>query len=1164
MSKFTVRKTLLTSAASVLMLSLASGPALAQETQTFDIDAQPLAKALLEFSEQSGVTVAVQSPLVEGKTAPPVKGAYEPGEALRQILKGSGLKLITTASGGYAITKASNGVSGPGEASEPVTVTGKLTDERTGNNLKGAQVTIEETGQTTSTDDLGNYRFPSVRPGRYILRVSYLGYQEILVPITVQAGRASNTNFTLTGGFDGREIVVYGNRSARAQSLNQERTAENSQTVLSADFLGNFDGDTISEALRRAPGVAFEQDSVTGDGTNVIVRGLAPDLNTVTLNGLRLPDGSGTERSADLSNILTDSISKITINKTLLPSQDSSGTGGLIEIETKGPLDRKRRFASLSVSGAKRAGGFRDEFLVSGTISGTFGADDNFGLSASVQYREQEIKRISYDVTVNPDFILIPYLPVSGDGTPLASASSLDPRTSFPFDSGVEEVYPGSVTNGFNGAKTSNLSVTISGQWKIGDHSNLRIDYTRAEEERDSFTRQFNISANARYELLPVNELGGELRNVLVAEGALARFGIPGVSLGVLRSGQAELGRQDVTNSLSFQGKTDLGSWEFDYKLGFAEAETDTPLSVSATASSGFLGGGVSTTIDQFLLPEALQNVTSDGRIVYPYAPLSGNGYPVPLINQAGFDFYNSADVPFGTAQVTSGQTGENRRHTVDFSSRYNLDGSILKYIEAGVFFEKAAFGNAPVGDGDTFIAFAPGGLSLEDVGLSLGEGSLTDIGINGRFSVLDQSQFINFAQNIGEIAETTPGLLIFPTTIAGDARLQDAFTKEQNLSAYFQARADIGKLEVVGGVRLDKVKIEARNPTQTVFFDELGNFDDVFFETSKTLVDQVAKQTAILPRLALTYRQDENLLIRLGYSQTIARPRVQDLSDRQDIGLDLRPVFGPNNDRPRLRIAQGNPDLKPTRTSNYDLSLEKYFTDVGQVKISLFYKKISNLLEQTSVVGIEELIGVELPDDPRFQNLPSDIFVRVVTPSNADTKADIWGVETAFEKQFTFLPGAWSGFGIFANYTYSDSSKEIPIEFFDPVTQELRVARIKDVPFTGTAKHSGTAALTYNKYGIDAALSFTRQARRLTAFQSFNLSRYAESDDSLDFRAEYRFKRLGGDWRLWVEGSDLLKGTDDPDIQTSIGGFGSTPKYFLGGNYFGGRAVKVGATVSF
>ena len=77
------------------------------ETKAFDIEAQPLAKALLEFNEQSGVLVMAPQALVEGKTAPAIEGEITADEALDRILSGSGLKSNASDSGAITITLAS-------------------------------------------------------------------------------------------------------------------------------------------------------------------------------------------------------------------------------------------------------------------------------------------------------------------------------------------------------------------------------------------------------------------------------------------------------------------------------------------------------------------------------------------------------------------------------------------------------------------------------------------------------------------------------------------------------------------------------------------------------------------------------------------------------------------------------------------------------------------------------------------------------------------------------------------------------------------------------------------------------------------------------------------------------------------------------------------------
>ena len=132
-----------------------------------------------------------------------------------------------------------------------------------------------------------SFRFINVPQGSATLTVSYLGYAGQSVVVGVRSDAISQS-FALRGGSEIEEIVVYGSRSARAQALSQERAADNVSTVLSADLLGQFGGATVSDALRRAPGIAFIPNSETNDGSDVIVRGVSPDLNQIRLNGTRL------------------------------------------------------------------------------------------------------------------------------------------------------------------------------------------------------------------------------------------------------------------------------------------------------------------------------------------------------------------------------------------------------------------------------------------------------------------------------------------------------------------------------------------------------------------------------------------------------------------------------------------------------------------------------------------------------------------------------------------------------------------------------------------------------------------------------------------------------------------------------------------------------------
>lgn len=86
-------KTLLLAAA--LSAGLHTGTTLAQTApapQTIDIPAGSLAQALDRLGEQTGVLITYEPGLVQGLNAPRVSGQFPPGEALRRLLSGSGIR----------------------------------------------------------------------------------------------------------------------------------------------------------------------------------------------------------------------------------------------------------------------------------------------------------------------------------------------------------------------------------------------------------------------------------------------------------------------------------------------------------------------------------------------------------------------------------------------------------------------------------------------------------------------------------------------------------------------------------------------------------------------------------------------------------------------------------------------------------------------------------------------------------------------------------------------------------------------------------------------------------------------------------------------------------------------------------------------------------------
>lgn len=1025
---------------------------------------------------------------------------------------------------------------------------------------------------------------PNLPNGEYTLTVSFLGYPEVSRSLTV-SNENQILNIQIESLFD--EIVVLGTRSAQMQALNQERTSPVTSTVVSADQLGVFNGTTISEALRRAPGISFIPDASTGDGANVIVRGLEPDLNQVQLNGIRLLDGTGLGRSPDLSSFLTESIESVTISKSLLPSHDSNGAGALIEVETKSPLDRARRFVSFNAEYGERGNDFGDEFLLGGTVSGTFGENDDFGSSLSVSYRERDVTNLNYDLGL---INFGQYLPLADDGTP-AGVRTVDPRTPFPFESGANEVYPERV--GANQGSVENTILSIAGalEKQFGSHTSIRLDATYTEREDARFALFTNLSALSMYDTAPVPELGGELRNSLVSEDPRRNsFPLPtgtpqAVEGNVFRS--ASYSPRDTSENLvlSLRGDTVTGGWKFGYQGGYSVSESNSGerfnfgLTSQSLVAPGVFGPTNFIADRSFLSDEAIANQTGDGRIVSIFAPLQTSGgaqFVLPLFNQAGFDFYND---PSNVAVVEFSRVDPRRSEaealTLDFSARRDFDFRNLKYLEVGVtyqdteFFSPGRIGGSAVG----FQSFQspsidpndPAFVSALDLGLTFGPGLLTSVGAESDLIALERASVEAVSSSFQSLVES--GLLI-PVNTQPPNETSETSTAEETFSAYVEGRFDIGKLEIVGGVRIERLDLSSTFFTVPVVQDSFFGSPDL--SQYRQRVSDTATQTDVLPRLALTYRQSENMVFRGAYYTTVSQPQLNLLTDRDSPFLSFRPFFSTRGAPATFTLQRGNPELKPATTHNFSADAEYYTDDAGVFSVSVFYKEIEDSLQNNDFIGDE---GV-LPDDFVFPEaffdeavpeIPDGTEFRFIIPGNSGFEDTIWGVELNAVQQFGFMPSPWDGFGIIANYTYTDSDRteqrNVP-ESVDPSGEVF----ISGVPFAESPEHQGTVGLTYAKFGIDSSLLYTAQDRRLSTFNINSTSEYNEVFDSLDFQFIYTrtAREQGAITSFFFRANDLLRDEDDSFLELTRGGENGSPAYFTGATFLGGRSFEAGFSVIF
>src|ERR1700686_4653367 len=224
-----------------------------------------------------------------------------------------------------------------GAQERKATISGHATDTNQ-DPLAGARVELQPLGQTATTDSFGQFTISDVSPGKYVLTVSYLGFDPFSTDVSVGSGAAVNGDAVLQIATVSQEGIVRGERErGEIEALNREQTADNIVQVLPADVITSLPNTNIADAVGRLPSVSLERDE--GEGKYVQIRGTEPRLSNVTIDGVHVPSPEAV-RNVKLDVIPAELIDSVEINKTLSANQEGDAIGGSVNLETKKATDQ--------------------------------------------------------------------------------------------------------------------------------------------------------------------------------------------------------------------------------------------------------------------------------------------------------------------------------------------------------------------------------------------------------------------------------------------------------------------------------------------------------------------------------------------------------------------------------------------------------------------------------------------------------------------------------------------------------------------------------------------------------------------------------------------------------------------------------------------------------
>ncbi len=270
---------------------------------------------------------------------------------------------------------------------------------------------------------------------------------------------------------------------------------------------------------------------------------------------------------------------------------------------------------------------------------------------------------------------------------------------------------------------------------------------------------------------------------------------------------------------------------------------------------------------------------------------------------------------------------------------------------------------------------------------------------------------------------------------------------------------------------------------------------------------------TDFLPSANVAFDLNPHMVLRFAAARTMARPDYTDIVPR----VSLNPGA--------LTGSGGDPSVKPFRADQYDVSFEWYPDRETIFAAALYYKDIQSYILNTTT---QEIFPIQT-DTPNLSRC-----TLVTAPNTYNCLFDInrrsngpGGSNKGFELQVS--RPIWGGFGVIANYTYSDAKSN------------------SGDPIPGNSKHAFNATGYYERGPLSARLSYTYRSKFFIDIDRASpLNQKATG--SLDASASYKLTR-----NIWLT-ADAVNLTNEKIEQYS----GSTirPRAI----YDNGRQFYIGA----
>ena len=960
------------------------------------------------------------------------------------------------------------------------------------------------------------------------------------------------------------EEIVVGTRGSLQSAIGRKKRAGTIVDSLVAEDVASFPDKNIGEALSRITGVQLARDF--GEGTQVSIRGVEPDLNRVEINGVGVMGstfGGTTSRGADFREMASELVKSIDVYKGFTADMTEGGIGGTVSIETSKPLDLKKPLLAGTASAQylDLVGKTRGRYNLT---AGTKFFNDRLGILGNITYDDNDTRQ---DYRSGTQWQRIADFDNSAEKTVTSTDSRFSAITTkanctTAFTVAADQTacqnqwfdYSGGVPARNRILIRHDKRTTADGTIQFQVTDDLDVYFEGQYDERDNLLTDYNytidFTALNRFDLTKPVVVDShhnviEWDSASTAPGSSTIFGTAQRKFKQLQKTTYQIGGFNYRHeALSIKGILSRAS-------GTTTNDTN-QISMNATIP------GIHVKLDEkgrpsFTFPAAFspENAATYSQIGLQYRPVEAENAEDMAKVDLKYDFDNT---PFFRRLWAGAQ------HRVTTSLSYNGGGRVD--ADTGAIVPSANFNQN--GNLATVGPFSPFGAAPANP-LTPVSGAV-NLTTNYNWSAAQIAQFIAAA------GQQTPGTYFdgfsgrdgsyvnswlapnydavsqfFDTSgfnhstvrkaVGSDGKTYDQIAasdlREEVNAVYLRSDYgfDLGRFPISGnfGVRYVTTDVKAAGALTVRELRQTGTTTGgVPITTTVTVgVKNVQMENSYkdwLPAFNLEVGLiPDELIARFGYAKLMARPQVAYLVPGANCLFDRTPAG--SVDSVDDTCTAGNPDLQPYRAGEYDVNLGWYPNRDTLINVGFFYKDI-----QTFIVGPVLVPKVDLLGDGKLYT---------VTQRINGTGATVSGVEFSAQTAFTFLPSPLDGFGGSFNLTYNKAAN---VGLFNSLSGT-------ELPYPGLSTYSYNIIFYYDKGPINARLAYNARTRYLvTVAERSGNPKFAEGTGYLDAKFTYRVPN--SNLQFFVEGKNLTGETEfsnsGEDVRNSDFSY-SGKRYFVG-----------------